>query len=78
MIDVQSINGHCFVPCFFCQEEADAIKAAGKAWYQTMISDSDYTEFEVFTKWLGVSQWYFSRCENPIKALKYFTMVVLF
>ncbi|KAB1223923.1 60S ribosomal protein L4 [Morella rubra] len=38
------------------KEEADAIKAAGKAWYQTMISDSDYTEFEVFTKWLGVSQ----------------------
>jgi len=38
------------------QEEASAIKTAGKAWYQTMISDSDYTEFEVFTKWLGVSQ----------------------
>ncbi|OMO55933.1 Ribosomal protein L4/L1e [Corchorus capsularis] len=31
-------------------------KAAGKAWYQTMISDSDYTEFDNFTKWLGVSQ----------------------
>jgi len=38
------------------KEEAAAIKAAGKAWYQTMISDSDYTEFENFTKWLGVSQ----------------------
>ncbi|XP_044472626.1 60S ribosomal protein L4-like isoform X1 [Mangifera indica] len=38
------------------KEEATAIKAAGKAWYQTMISDSDYTEFENFTKWLGVSQ----------------------
>uniref|UniRef100_A0A803P3V7 Large ribosomal subunit protein uL4 C-terminal domain-containing protein n=1 Tax=Cannabis sativa TaxID=3483 RepID=A0A803P3V7_CANSA len=38
------------------KEEAAAIKSAGKAWYQTMISDSDYTEFEVFTKWLGVSQ----------------------
>ncbi|KAF3442082.1 hypothetical protein FNV43_RR15998 [Rhamnella rubrinervis] len=38
------------------QEEASAIKAAGKAWYQTMISDSDYTEFDNFTKWLGVSQ----------------------
>ena len=38
------------------KEEAAAIKAAGKAWYQTMISDSDYTEFEVFSKWLGVSQ----------------------
>ncbi|KAH7553477.1 hypothetical protein ACOSP7_029797 [Xanthoceras sorbifolium] len=38
------------------KEEAAAIKAAGKAWYQTMISDSDYTEFDVFSKWLGVSQ----------------------
>lgn len=40
----------------FIQEEASTIKAAGKAWYQTMISDSDYTEFDNFTKWLGVSQ----------------------
>ncbi|XP_010260154.1 PREDICTED: 60S ribosomal protein L4 [Nelumbo nucifera] len=38
------------------KEEAAAIKAAGKAWYQTMISDSDYTEFENFSKWLGVTQ----------------------
>ncbi|XP_028753791.1 60S ribosomal protein L4 [Neltuma alba] len=38
------------------KEEASAIKAAGKAWYHTMISDSDYTEFENFSKWLGVSQ----------------------
>ncbi|CAL1399209.1 unnamed protein product [Linum trigynum] len=38
------------------KEEASAIKAAGKAWYQTMISESDYTEFEIFSKWLGVSQ----------------------
>ncbi|KAK4797977.1 hypothetical protein SAY86_030303 [Trapa natans] len=38
------------------KEEATTIKAAGKAWYQTMISDSDYTEFENFSKWLGVSQ----------------------
>ncbi|XAR50986.1 hypothetical protein NMG60_11005467 [Bertholletia excelsa] len=38
------------------KEEAATIKAAGKAWYQTMISDSDYTEFENFSKWLGVSQ----------------------
>ncbi|KAE9447898.1 hypothetical protein C3L33_20208, partial [Rhododendron williamsianum] len=37
-------------------KEATTIKAAGKAWYKTMISDSDYTEFENFTKWLGVSQ----------------------
>ncbi|KAK4749223.1 hypothetical protein SAY87_026672 [Trapa incisa] len=38
------------------KEDASAIKAAGKAWYKTMISDSDYTEFENFSKWLGVSQ----------------------
>ncbi|XP_041027219.1 60S ribosomal protein L4 [Juglans microcarpa x Juglans regia] len=38
------------------KEAAVAIKSAGKAWYQTMVSDSDYTEFENFTKWLGVSQ----------------------
>ncbi|CAI9098089.1 OLC1v1034672C1 [Oldenlandia corymbosa var. corymbosa] len=38
------------------KEDASAIKAAGKSWYKTMISDSDYTEFENFTKWLGVSQ----------------------
>ncbi|XP_030475052.1 60S ribosomal protein L4-like [Syzygium oleosum] len=38
------------------KEDAAAIKSAGKAWYQTMISDSDYTEFENFSKWLGVSQ----------------------
>nr|GMD67622.1 60S ribosomal protein L4-1-like [Ipomoea batatas] len=38
------------------KEEASAIRAAGKSWYKTMISDSDYTEFENFSKWLGVSQ----------------------
>ncbi|ESQ46471.1 hypothetical protein EUTSA_v10000184mg [Eutrema salsugineum] len=38
------------------KEESAKIKAAGKAWYQTMISDSDYTEFDNFTKWLGVNQ----------------------
>nr|AHA84246.1 60S ribosomal protein L4 [Phaseolus vulgaris] len=38
------------------KEEASAIRAAGKAWYQTMVSDSDYTEFDNFFKWLGVSQ----------------------
>ncbi|KAB5552432.1 hypothetical protein DKX38_009743 [Salix brachista] len=38
------------------KEELAAAKAAGKAWYKTMISDSDYTEFDNFTKWLGVSQ----------------------
>ncbi|VVA97022.1 unnamed protein product [Arabis nemorensis] len=38
------------------KEEALAIKAAGKSWYKTMISDSDYTEFDNFTKWLGASQ----------------------
>ncbi|KAL5708221.1 hypothetical protein ACHQM5_019040 [Ranunculus cassubicifolius] len=36
--------------------EATKIKAAGKAWYNTMISDNDYTEFDNFTKWLDVSQ----------------------
>jgi len=29
---------------------------ANKAWYKTMVSDSDYTEFENFSKWLGVTQ----------------------
>ncbi|EOA28347.1 hypothetical protein CARUB_v10024552mg, partial [Capsella rubella] len=38
------------------KEEAVKIKAAGKACYQTMISDSDYTEFDNFTKWLCVEQ----------------------
>nr|XP_027086795.1 60S ribosomal protein L4-1-like [Coffea arabica] len=38
------------------KEETSAVKAAGKSWYKTMISDSDYTEFENFSKWLGVSQ----------------------
>eukprot|EP00897_Mesotaenium_endlicherianum_P004918 jgi/Mesen1/4454/ME000227S03472 len=32
------------------------VKAAGTAWYKTMISDSDYVEFDNFSKWLGVSQ----------------------
>lgn len=38
------------------KEEASSIRSAGTAWFQTMISDSDYTEFENFTKWLGVAQ----------------------
>ncbi|CAA7388084.1 unnamed protein product [Spirodela intermedia] len=38
------------------KEEAAAIRAAGKSWYHTMISDSDYTEFENFSKWLGATQ----------------------
>ncbi|XP_009590386.1 large ribosomal subunit protein uL4 [Nicotiana tabacum] len=38
------------------KEEASAIRAAGTSWFKTMISDSDYTEFENFTKWLGVTQ----------------------
>ncbi|KAH9553681.1 hypothetical protein CY35_08G024900 [Sphagnum magellanicum] len=37
-------------------EEKEAAKKAGSAWYKTMVSDSEYTEFENFTKWLGVSQ----------------------
>lgn len=32
------------------------VKAAGAAWYKTMISESDYTEFEHFSKWLGATQ----------------------
>ena len=48
------IADHVFV--ISLQEEASKVKAAGKAWYKTMISDSDYTEFENFTKWLGVTQ----------------------
>ena len=38
------------------KEEAFAIRSASSSWYKTMISDSDYTEFDVFTKWLGVTQ----------------------
>ncbi|KAL9241955.1 hypothetical protein vseg_016006 [Gypsophila vaccaria] len=38
------------------KEELSTIKASGRSFYKTMISDSDYTEFENFTKWLGVSQ----------------------
>ncbi|GFP83738.1 60S ribosomal protein l4-1 [Phtheirospermum japonicum] len=38
------------------KEEAAKIQSAGKSWYKTMISDSDYTEFDNFSKWLGVSQ----------------------
>ncbi|CAI9780157.1 unnamed protein product [Fraxinus pennsylvanica] len=38
------------------KEEASAIKAPSKSWYKTMISDSDYTEFENFSKWVGISQ----------------------
>lgn len=38
------------------KEELAAIKASGRSFYKTMISDSDYTEFENFSKWLGVSQ----------------------
>ncbi|CAM6105499.1 unnamed protein product [Calypogeia fissa] len=36
--------------------DKEAIKQAGDAWFKTMSSDSDYTEFEIFTKWLGVAQ----------------------
>lgn len=38
------------------KEEAAKVKASSSAWYKTMISDSDYTEFENFSKWLGASQ----------------------
>ena len=42
--------------CSPCSMQDEARKAAGEAWYKTMISDSDYTEFEIFGKWLGVTQ----------------------
>ncbi|KAK8961708.1 60S ribosomal protein L4-1 [Platanthera guangdongensis] len=45
-----------FFPPLFIQEEATKIKVAGRAWYKTMISDSEYTEFENFSKWLGSTQ----------------------
>lgn len=38
------------------KEELATIKASGRSFYKTMISDSDYTEFEIFSKWLGVSE----------------------
>ncbi|CAN4121610.1 unnamed protein product [Withania somnifera] len=38
------------------KEEASAIRSASHSWYKTMISDSDYAEFDNFSKWLGVSQ----------------------
>ncbi|KAL6957628.1 60S ribosomal protein L4 [Sarracenia purpurea var. burkii] len=38
------------------KEEATKIKAAGKAWYKSMISDSDYTLFDNFSKWLAVTE----------------------
>ncbi|KAK1315507.1 60S ribosomal protein L4 [Acorus calamus] len=40
-------------------EEAATIKAARRAWYKTMISNRDYTEFENFSKWLGTSKKWF-------------------
>ncbi|KAF6158977.1 hypothetical protein GIB67_042058 [Kingdonia uniflora] len=43
------------------QEEATTIKAARKTWYKTMVSsESDYAEFDTFSKWLGVSQGFHS------------------
>ncbi|XP_009592380.1 large ribosomal subunit protein uL4 [Nicotiana tabacum] len=38
------------------KEEASSIRSASHSWYKTMISDSDYAEFDNFSKWLGVSQ----------------------
>jgi len=40
---------------FFPLQDPKA-KAAGAAWYQTMISDSDYADFPNFSKWLGTTQ----------------------
>ncbi|KAI8012100.1 60S ribosomal protein L4 [Camellia lanceoleosa] len=52
--DLQSALEKCILQ-LSNKEEATKSKSAGKAWYQTMISDSDYTKFENFSKWLGVS-----------------------
>jgi large subunit ribosomal protein L4e len=38
------------------KEKDPKVKEAGQAWYKTMISESDYTEFDIFSKWLGVTQ----------------------
>ncbi|PKA65898.1 60S ribosomal protein L4-1 [Apostasia shenzhenica] len=38
------------------REEARKIEAAGRAWFETMITDGDYTEFDAFSKWLGVTE----------------------
>ena len=46
----------CLVCLLYLFIQDEARKAAGEAWYKTMISDSDYTEFEIFGKWLGVTQ----------------------
>lgn len=68
---------YCFGVIFTLdQEEASAIKAAGKAWYKTMISDSDYTEFENFTKWLGVSQWAYILISSILESICSFFFMV--
>ncbi len=45
-----------FISVVLQPEDKELAKKAGSAWYKTMVSDSEYTEFENFTKWLGVSQ----------------------
>jgi hypothetical protein len=45
-----------FISVVLQTEDKELAKKAGSAWYKTMVSDSEYTEFENFTKWLGVSQ----------------------
>ncbi|KAF3660806.1 hypothetical protein FXO38_12033 [Capsicum annuum] len=37
-------------------EEESTTRSASYSWYKTMISDSDYAEFQNFSKCLGVSQ----------------------
>ena len=40
------------------KEEATSIKSAGKAWYQAVISDSDYTEFKnLSSSWARQRPW---------------------
>ncbi|PHU28931.1 hypothetical protein BC332_01024 [Capsicum chinense] len=37
-------------------KEASTTRSVSHSWYKTMISDSDYAEFDNFSKWLKVSQ----------------------
>ncbi|GJS77055.1 60S ribosomal protein L4 [Tanacetum coccineum] len=50
------------------KEESNKIKAASKSWYKTMISDSDYAEFDVFTKWLVLVGYELSRRHETFDA----------
>lgn len=51
-----AVISNCILVINVQPEEKELVKKAGASWYKTMVSDSEYTEFENFTKWLGVSQ----------------------